>query len=62
MIVTLQTHALQTLEQVCAFMTGAGPVSFTLTDRDSAHAWMGDTLKRFGYARASRADRRLLRR
>ena len=62
MIVTLQTHALQTLEQVCAFMTGAGPVSFTLTDRDSAHAWMGDPLKRFGYARASRADRGLLRR
>lgn len=62
MIVTLQTHALQTLEQVRAFMAGAEPVSFTLTDRDSAHAWMGDTLKRFGYARASRADRGLLRR
>jgi len=62
MIVTLQTHALQTLEQVRAFMAGAGPVSFTLTERDLAHAWMGDTLKRFGYARASRADRGLLRR
>lgn len=62
MIVTLQTHALQTLEQVRAFMAGAEPVSFTLADRDSAYAWMADTLKRFGYARASRADRGLLRR
>lgn len=61
MIVTLQTHALQTLEQVRAFMAGAEPVSFTLADRDSAHAWMADTLKRFGYARASKADRGLLR-
>lgn len=62
MIVTLQTHALQTLEQVRAFMAGTEPVSFTLADRDSAHAWMADALKRFGYARASRADRGLLRR
>lgn len=62
MIVTLQTHALQTLEQVRAFMAGAEPLSFTLTDRASAHAWMADSLKRFGYARASKTDRGLLRR
>lgn len=61
MIVTLQTHALQTLEQIRAFVAGAGPVSFTLADRASAHAWMADTLKRFGYASASRADRGMLR-
>lgn len=62
MIVTLQTQALQTLDQVRAFVAGTEPVSFTLADRPSAHAWMADTLKRFGYARASRADRGVLRR
>lgn len=62
MIVTLQTQAIQTLEQVRAFVAGTEPVSFTLADRPSAHAWMADTLKRFGYARASRADRGVLRR
>lgn len=61
MIVTLQTQAIQTLEQVRAFVAGAEPVSFTLVDRPSAHAWMADTLKRFGYAHASRADRGVLR-
>jgi len=70
MIVTLQTQAMQTLEQVRAFVAGTEPVSFTLADtlrevatsRPSAHAWMADTLKRFGYAHASRADRGVLRR
>lgn len=62
MIVTLQTQALQTLQQVRAFVAGAEQVSFTLADRPSAHAWMADTLKRFGYAHASRADRGVLRR
>ncbi len=62
MIVTLQTQALQTLEQVRAFMAGAAPISFVLADRPSAHAWMADTLKRFGYARAPRADRGVRRR
>ena len=44
-----------------AFVAGNAPVSFTLTDRASAHAWMADTLWRFGSMRASRADRGLLR-
>ena len=61
MIVTLQTQAIQTLDQVRAFVAGNVSVSFTLTERSSAHAWMTGTLKRFGYAQASRADRGLLR-
>lgn len=61
MIVTLHTQGLHTLEQVRAFVAGNAPVSFTLTDRASAHAWMADTLWRFGYTRASRADRGVLR-
>ena len=56
MIVILQTQALQTLEQIRAFVTGTEPVSFTLADRCSALAWMADTLKRFGYANASRGS------
>jgi hypothetical protein len=62
MIVTLQTQAIQTLEQVRAFMAGAAPVSFTIAERDSAHAFMADTLRRFDYRQASRADRGVLRR
>lgn len=62
MIVTLQTQAIQTIEQVRAFVAGTGPVSFTLADRPSAHAWMADVLKRFGYGQARRADRGVLRR
>lgn len=44
-----------------AFVAGTAPVACTLTDRASAHAWMADTLRRFGYTRASRADRGVLR-
>lgn len=42
---TLHTPGLHTLEQVRAFVAGHAPVSFTLTDRASAHAWMADTLR-----------------
>ena len=58
---TLQTQGLKTLEQVRAFVAGNAPVFFTLNDRASAHAWMADTLRRFGYKHASRAERGVLR-
>lgn len=61
MIVTLQTQGIRTLDQVRAFVAGNLPVSFILADRASAHAWMSDTLHRFDYAHASRADRGILR-
>ena len=61
MIVSLQTQALKTIEQVRAFVTGAEPVAFALADRASAHVWMTEVLKRFVYARACRADRGVLR-
>lgn len=61
MIVTLPTHAIHTLEQVRAFVAGSASVSFVLADCASAHAWMTESLKRFGYAGASRADRGVLR-
>ena len=59
---TLQTQRLQTLEQVRAFVEGNALISFALTDRASAHAWMVDTLQRFGYKTASRAERGVLKR
>jgi len=61
MIVTLQTQRLQTLEQVRAFVAGNELVSFTLTDRASAHAWMAATLCQFRYKTATRADKGVLR-
>lgn len=62
MIVTLQTQAIRTLAQVRAFVEGNEPVAFTLTDRTTACAWMGDCLKQFDYPRLRRADKGLLRR
>jgi transposase InsO family protein len=61
MIVHLQTQSIQTIEQVRAFVAGTEPVSFTRADRTEAHAWMAATLQRFGYARAARAERGVLR-
>lgn len=58
---TLQTQRLQTLEQVRAFVAGNELVSFTLTDRASAHAWMAATLCQFRYKTATRADKGVLR-
>ncbi len=61
MIVTLQTQSIQTIGQMRAFVAGTWPVSFTLTDRPSAHACMAATLKRFDYGHASRGVRGVLR-
>ena len=61
MIVTIHTQGLHTLAQIRAFVEGNEPISFTLTDRQSAYGWMADTLKAFGYVRCKRADRGLLR-
>jgi hypothetical protein len=61
MIVTLHTQGLQTLAQVRAFVSGNEPISFTLTDRRAAYAWMADTLRQFGYVRCNRPDKGVLR-
>jgi len=62
MIVTIHTQGLQTLAQIRTFVEGNQPISFTLTDRQSAYSWMADTLRHFGYARCDRAERGVLRR
>lgn len=58
---TLHTRGLQTLTQVRAFVTGNEAISFTLTDRHTAYAWMTDTLRRFHYRHCTRADKGVLR-
>lgn len=58
---TLHTQGLQTLAQVQAFVSGNGPISFTLEDRQATHDWMAATLKQFGYVRCKRSDKGVLR-
>lgn len=49
------------MAQVRAFVSGSEPISFTLTDRRAAYAWISDTLRLFGYARCNRTDKGVLR-
>ena len=58
---TLHTQGLQTLAQVRAFVSGNESISFALTDRRAANAWMADTLRQFGYMRRNRPDKGVLR-
>ena len=53
MIVTLQTHQLNSIEQVREFILGTDPVVFGFSDRKQAHLWMIDTLCHYtpGYLR-----------
>jgi hypothetical protein len=60
MIVTLETHRLQTLDQVRAFLDGSTALTLAVPERPAAYAWMAETLRRFGYARRRRPERGLL--
>jgi hypothetical protein len=60
MIVTLETHRLQTLDQVQAFLDGSAALTLAVAERPAAYAWMAETLRRFGYARLHRQARGLL--
>ena len=60
-LVTLHTQKLQTLAQICNFVSGNEAISFVLTDRTAAYGWMSDTLKQFHYARCTRTDKVVLR-
>jgi transposase InsO family protein len=62
MIVTLQTHQLNSIEQVREFILGTDPVVFGFSDRKQAHLWMADTLRRFAYGSRSKAHKGLLKR
>ena len=57
---TLETHRLQTLDQVQAFLDGSAALTLAVAERPAAYAWMAETLRRFGYARLHRQARGLL--
>jgi len=57
MIVTLQTHRVQTLEQVRQVAQGTEPVDFALADRASAYEFIRRTLVQFRYAALGKADK-----
>jgi hypothetical protein len=54
MILTRETHRLQTLDQVQAFLDGSAALTLAVAERSAAYAWMAETLRRFGYARLHR--------
>ena len=62
MIVKLHTQGLQTIDEVRAFVNGSQAVAIEIADRAEANRFIGQTLRRFGYARRSRFDKGVLRR
>ena len=62
MIVSLDTHRLQTLDQVREFLDGSEQVDLQPQTRADAYAFVAKTVRRFDYALRGRADKGLLRR
>jgi transposase InsO family protein len=61
MIVTLNTSAVKSLDQIRAFLDGSEPLGFAIADRRQAYAWIAETLKRFRYPTLGRPDKGVLR-
>ena len=62
MIVRLDTHRLQTLDQVREFLAGSEGLDLQPQSRAGACAFVAKTLQRFGYALRGKTDKGLLRR
>ena len=62
MIVSLDTHRLQTLDQVREFLDGSEQVDLQPQTRADSYAFVAKTVRRFDYALRGRADKGLLRR
>lgn len=58
----LDTHCLQTLDQVREFLAGSRPLDLRPETRAEAYAFVAETLERFDYPRRGKADKGLLRR
>ena len=58
----MQTHRLQTLEQIRSFLEGNQILEFEPTERKAAYEFVSQTLRRFAYARLGRSDKGLIRR
>ena len=61
MIVMLQTQGLKSLDDLRAFLAGSQGVEIRTPEREAAYAFIGQTLKRFGYARLGKAEKGLVR-
>jgi transposase InsO family protein len=61
MIVMLQTQGLKTLDDLRAFLAGSQGVEMRTPEREACYAFVGQTLKRFGYRRLSKAEKGLVR-
>ncbi len=57
MILTLQTHGHQALEDVRRFLSGNEAVDFVLRDRLSAYSFIVETLVKFRYRALPRRDK-----
>ena len=62
MIVRLDTHRLQTLDQVREFLAGSEQVDLQPQTRADSYALVAKTVRRFDYALRGKADKGLLRR
>ena len=62
MIVTLDTHRLQTLDQVREFLDGSREIDLRPQTRADAYAFVVKTVQRFEYALRAKADKGLLHR
>jgi transposase InsO family protein len=61
MIVMLQTQGLKSLDDLKAFLAGSQEVEIRTPEREVAYAFIGQTLKRFGYRRLGKAHKGLVR-
>jgi transposase InsO family protein len=60
MIVMLQTQGLKSLDDLKAFLAGSQGVEIRTPEREVAYAFIGQTLKRFGYRRLGKAQKGLV--
>src|SRR5699024_5721889 len=58
----LQTQGLRTVADLRAFVAGSQAADFKPVDRHELYAFIEDTLRRFRYRHASRADKGVIRR
>ncbi|MDX9752277.1 MAG: transposase family protein [Flavobacteriales bacterium] len=61
MIVNLHTQALNSLDEVRAFLEGSSTVSFVAPDPAERYRWLAATLRQFHYDSLGRADKGTLR-
>jgi hypothetical protein len=62
MIVTLQTQALESIDQIRAFLDGSEDLDLKIQSREEAYQFVGQTLRLFRYRQRCRTEKGLLRR